>query len=286
MDRLHITHRNAVLASIVDNRPLDTVRPFFRDTSFDSLSRAFERVVTWQAQIIDITNELLSDRAGSVDQAIERALARTGELAGSDRTSVFRLRPPDRLDNTHEWVAPGIEPMIEQLQDLSGEMLGEWRPDFEAGRPVYLPDINALPDDYSIKGVLQMQGILSLLAVPMIQNGRLSGFVGYDAVRAPRSFLPVEIQLVHPSRCIAACSIELRRRYRQQRPFPGLYKNATVAKRRSQRCRTSCWNSTMRAVANNSALAGAICQLFHTTTRLVACRKNSFRPTWQVSLET
>lgn len=196
IDRLYIAHRNAVLARIVDNSPQPTVRPFFPDSSFDTLSRAFDRVVTWQAQIIDITNELLSDRNGSVDRAIEHALARTGELAGSDRTYVFRLRPPDRLDNTHEWVADGIEPMIGQLQDLPDEMLEEWRPDLEAGRPVYLPHVKDLPDESSVKEVLQMQGIMSLLAVPMMQNGRLSGFVGYDAVRAPRSFLPVEIQLV------------------------------------------------------------------------------------------
>ena len=196
IDRLRIADRNAVLANMVDKRSQPTVRPFFSDTSFDSLRREFDRVVAWQGHIIDITNELLAGRSDSVDDAIDRALARTGELAGSDRTYVFRLRPPNRLDNTHEWVAAGIDPMIAQLQDLSGDMLDDWRSDLEAGRPVYLPDINALPDDYSVKDVLHMQGIRSLLVVPMMQNGRLNGFVGYDAVRAPRSFLPIEIQLL------------------------------------------------------------------------------------------
>lgn len=195
-DRLRLTHRNAVLARIV-SRELDTPAiGHFADPSFDVLSRAFAHVVEWQRNIVDITNKLLNARSGAIDPAITTALARTGALARSDRTYVFRLRAPDRLDNTHEWVADGIEPMIEQLQDMPDSILDDWRPSLERGHPIDIPDVSALPEGSDVRDVLQMQGIRSLLAVPMMLDGRLTGFVGYDAVRRLRRFLPVEIELL------------------------------------------------------------------------------------------
>jgi len=82
-------------------------------------SQAYERLAEWLGAILEITDELLSADSKESEAAINRSLARTGALAGSDRTYVFSLRAPDRLDNTHEWTAPGIEPMIAQLQDMS-----------------------------------------------------------------------------------------------------------------------------------------------------------------------
>lgn len=195
-DRIRLAHRNAVLARIVDRSSSSPLSNYFSESSFDVLSRAFAHVVDWQRHIVDITNNLLGARSEVIDPAINTALARTGQLALSDRTYVFRIRPPDRLDNTHEWVADGIEPMIDQLQDLPESMMDDWRGPFEAGEPVDIPDVNALPEESGVREVLQMQGIQSLLAVPMRSNGQLTGFVGYDAVRSTRKFLPVEIELL------------------------------------------------------------------------------------------
>lgn len=206
--QIRLEHRNVVLNSIVDDGRVPQVPALMADTSFDVLSRAYKRVVDWQGQIIDITNELLGVRSGMTDQAIERTLSRTGRLVGADRTYVFRLRQPDRLDNTHEWVATGIKPMIEHLQDMPADIMGEWRTDFEAGRPVYIPDVDAMPDGTATKDVLQMQGIRSLLAMPMLQGGQLAGFMGCDTVRAARRFLPVEMQLLQSVANAAAAVID------------------------------------------------------------------------------
>ncbi len=196
IDRLRLIHRNAVLAQIVDSEVSTPAASYFADSSFDVLSRAFAHVVDWQRNIVDITNKLLNAPSEGIDPAIDTALQRTGVLARSDRTYVFRLRAPDRLDNTHEWVADGIEPMIEELQDMPDDLLDDWRSAFEGGAPIDIPNVDALPANSAVREVLQMQGIKSLLAVPMLLDGQLTGFVGYDAVRKLRSFLPVEIELL------------------------------------------------------------------------------------------
>jgi len=76
------------------------------------------------------------------------------------------------------------------------DMAGPWWPLFNAVGHVYIADIGALAPDSELREILEMQGILSLLAVPLQMNGHLFGFMGYDAVRAHRDFLPGEIYLI------------------------------------------------------------------------------------------
>lgn len=166
------------------------------DPTLAALNRAYDHAAEWHSQIIAVTDALLGTQSRDVEAAVNAALAGTGRLAGVDRTYVFRLRPPDRLDNTHEWCAPGIEPMIHELQDMPDSLLDEWRDRLMRGQPVLIPSIAELPEESVLREVLSMQGIKSLLAVPMRRNGELTGFVGYDAVRRHRAFLPLEVQLL------------------------------------------------------------------------------------------
>ena len=197
IDRLRLIQRNTALARMLGEQPeAATTCSGAVDGSFAALSRTLSRIVDWQGQIVDITNTLLQCPSAAIDHGVDEALARTGRLAGSDRVYVFRATRPGRMDNTHEWVAQDVTPMIDHLQDLPISMLDEWLPDFDAGLPVEIRDVAALPQGSAIKDTLQMQGIRSLLTVPMKREGRIVGFVGYDAVRAQRPFLPMEIQLL------------------------------------------------------------------------------------------
>jgi PAS domain S-box-containing protein len=192
-----LEHQNKMLADVLENAPAtEPDYPAFLSLSSPEKIRAYARLAEWQGAILEITNDLLGAPAVDPEAAINHALAKTGELAGSDRTYVFRLRDPDRIDNTHEWTASGIEPMIAQLQDMPASLLDEWHHDMLGGHAVHIPDVEALPENSSVREVLVMQQIRSLLAVPMLRDGTIAGFVGFDAVRTYRRFLPLEIQLL------------------------------------------------------------------------------------------
>ncbi len=168
----------------------------YPDATFGSLSVVMNQIQRWQTKIFGITNAILTAASTDIDSKIDAALQLAGQLAEADRSYLFVRRDPERLDNTHEWVAAGIEPMIEHLQDLPDSMLDDWRSDFMSGEEAYIPDVGALPDDYEVKPTLEAQGIKSLLALPLMNEGRLLGFVGFDSVRRHRTFLTYEIQLL------------------------------------------------------------------------------------------
>lgn len=192
-----LARRNSLLAALIDGTVLTPSehQPFL-DTSLEAVSRAFGRLTHAQGVVVAINNDLLRAGSDQIDTAINQALARTGELASADRVYVFRLTEGGLLNNTHEWVSDGILPMITQLQNMPVSLIEPWLTSFLMDEEICIPDVSALSDDNPVKEVLIEQGIQSLLAVPMLSDGEITGFLGYDAVRQTRTFLPGEIFLL------------------------------------------------------------------------------------------
>ena len=192
-----LVRRNSLLASLIDGsvQSLPDTETFL-DAPLEAVSRAFDRMTHAQGVVVALNDELLRAPKTQIDKAIYHALARTGELTGADRVYVFRRNAHGRLENTHEWVATGIEPMMEHLQDMPADLMDPWLPYFSKDQEVYIPNVAELPAHDPVKDVLAEQGIKSLLAVPLLLDEQITGFLGYDAVRETRNFLPGEVFLL------------------------------------------------------------------------------------------
>ncbi|MFC7704280.1 EAL domain-containing protein [Plastorhodobacter daqingensis] len=155
-----------------------------------------DRLTKAQALILDALRRLLRASIDHIDAEVLATLERVGRFAQADRSYVFRLRDDALLDNSHEWVAAGIEPMQASLQGLPLEMIAQWQTSFERDQPVYIADVNGLPEHAPEKTTLQRQGIRSLLVAPMLKAGRFYGMIGFDLVRKHGDFLPGEVFLL------------------------------------------------------------------------------------------
>lgn len=196
LQALREARRNTLLLGLIEGKPLERSEAVL-DASFDAVHNAFSRLTEMQGQVVGILDALLAAPLDGIDTAIDAALDHMGRLTDTDRAYVFRLRPDGNfIDNTHEWCTSGIEPARDLLQELPVEMIDHWRANFETGAEVLIPDVAALPDTAPEKDLLLEQNIQSLLAVPMVENGVFNGFVGFDAVRELRNFLPGEVHLI------------------------------------------------------------------------------------------
>lgn len=153
------------------------------------------RLTEIQALVVGLIHQLLSAEISEVDTAISEGLARLGEFAARDRAYVFMCKD-GFASNTHEWCSPGIVPMIEQLQDLPQEDFGALFQPLSADQDVLIPDIDDFLPGSPEHDLLASQAIRSLLIVPMLEEGRLFGMVGFDSVRARGDFLPGEVYLL------------------------------------------------------------------------------------------
>lgn len=88
------------------------------------------------------------------------------------------------LDNTFEWCREGVSAEIDRLQRLPLEMVSEWVEKFESDGEFSINslcrDLDSASDDYRI---LEAQGIQSLMAAPLYQDGTIIGFIGVDDPR-------------------------------------------------------------------------------------------------------
>lgn len=150
------------------------------------------------ALISRLSTRFIDVPVADVDSAIHDALADLGAAVGVDRAYVFRF-DADRTvaDNTHEWCAGGITPEIDNLQGVPVELIPRFTATILDLEVLHLPSVPDLDDDWALeRGILEPQGILSLVAVPMIDAGEAVGFIGFDSVRHRRVWSEADIAVL------------------------------------------------------------------------------------------
>lgn len=117
---------------------------------------------------------------GGFSQALDDVLGRLGAFLHADRAYVFEI-DGEVMSNTHEWCSAGTTAQLPDLQDMPVELIDHWIPWFSTGRAVLVDDVGALPDERcDEREILCAQDIGSLVAVPMMIDGRLAGYLGVD----------------------------------------------------------------------------------------------------------
>ncbi len=135
---------------------------------------------------------------GESDVGIERALKALGEFAGVDRCYVFQFREDGRiLSNSHEWCAPGIEPLRDTIQDISAEVWPWAMERIKRFEPLHVPRLAGLPPEARVERERwERMGIRSVLVVPMAYDGELTGFLGCESLRAEKDWSHEDLGLL------------------------------------------------------------------------------------------
>lgn len=112
--------------------------------------------------------------------AINNLLEKIGHFTKADRAYIV-----DEKDgcyyNTYEWCNEGIEPQINQLQNLRAEDMPYWIPKLSSGESIFIEELEnvkeTMPVEYEI---LKPQNIHTLIVFPIILSNTLKGFIGVD----------------------------------------------------------------------------------------------------------
>ena len=67
------------------------------------------------------------------DQSLEVLLEHLGKALNGERTYIFERNELGGDDNTYEWVADGVAPEKENLQNVSQEVCASWYRNFSVG---------------------------------------------------------------------------------------------------------------------------------------------------------
>jgi PAS domain S-box-containing protein len=159
---------------------------------------ALHHKVEFENIITTLSTNFINLGMEKIDSGINYALKQVGRFSDIDRCYIFQFSDDmTKMDTTHEWCAEGIVPQIENLKDLSAEDFPWGVNKLQLFENIYIPRVADIPPEASAeKEILEAQSIQSLIVIPMVSDGRLIGYLGFDSVRSERAWSDEDIKLL------------------------------------------------------------------------------------------
>lgn len=120
-------------------------------------------------------------RQETMDQTLQVLLEFVGKTLKAGRAYIFERDDRNYDSNTYEWVAKGVTPEKDSLQNLPPEICAGWYQKFDEDQSVITEDLETMKDaDPQMYELLLRQNIHSLVVVPLYDDGKVIGFYGVD----------------------------------------------------------------------------------------------------------
>lgn len=115
-------------------------------------------------------------------EALNFVLEKIGSFHQADRAYIFEIRYDyNNVRNTYEWCDTNIEPQREKLQNITVDEITNWLYLFEKEKEVLIENVEELKEKDPIEyRILMPQKITSLMAVPLMIDKNIVGFIGVD----------------------------------------------------------------------------------------------------------
>lgn len=185
-----------------------------------------------ESLLTTLSMKLISAPAVEFNEITQQALADVGAYVGADRAYIFRYDfSAATASNTHEWCAEGIDSEIDNLQDIPIGAIDYWVSAHKKGLPLHLRRISDLPENHGLRAILEPQGILSLIALPLMDESECVGFIGFDAVRNERHWSDIDMSLL---KLLAQLLVNAERRFEHERAIQKASSNLEIARRNAE----------------------------------------------------
>ncbi|MCF8345127.1 MAG: response regulator [Bacteroidales bacterium] len=137
-----------------------------------------------QSIILRMASDYINMPKELVEDSINNSLKELGEFVQADRAYIFEYDWTKNVcNNTYEWCNEGINPEIDNLQNVPNELIDYWVEAHKNGKEMNIVDVMQLPPDDGVRKILEPQGVKSVLALPMMKLDKCIGFIGFDSVR-------------------------------------------------------------------------------------------------------
>ncbi len=138
-----------------------------------------------QRVLMMIASQYINIPLDKVEDAIHESLGVLGRFVEADRVYIFDY-DFDKMEcsNTYEWCENGIEAQIDELQNVPIDVIPWWVNAHSNNETLFIPKVEDLPEDDGVRHILEPQDVKSLMTLPMINEGKLIGFLGFDSVKS------------------------------------------------------------------------------------------------------
>ena len=164
-------------------------RAFFQNVTAQRKALGELRQMTnLQDILMRIATHYINVPINDLNQIVYNSLGDIASFASADRAYIFRYDFKNKLcKNTYEWCDEGINTQIDELQSIALSDMPYWLSKHKLGECVEIEDVELLEGE-GIKSRLKLEGIKSLITLPLMDEGNVLGFVGFDLIRNKRTF--------------------------------------------------------------------------------------------------
>ncbi len=153
---------------------------------FQELSRYINQMVQsllTMNEMEQMVNETLRTalRAKKKEKSLRVVLESSGRVLNGERAYIFEKNRLGGDDNTYEWVAEGVAPEKDHLQNLPPEICGVWYRQFHENKNMVFENIEDMKEEDPLQYEnLKKQNIVSIAVVPLYDDAKVIGFYGVD----------------------------------------------------------------------------------------------------------
>ncbi len=118
----------------------------------------------------------------NIDESINKLLELIDKYFDGDRAYIFENDyERQTTSNLYEYTVEGVAPEIDKLQDVPLSVISYWMDRFREDGTFYISDVKKeVDEDTDTYRLLKMQNIKKLIAVPLIEEREIIGFIGVD----------------------------------------------------------------------------------------------------------
>jgi diguanylate cyclase (GGDEF)-like protein/PAS domain S-box-containing protein len=169
-------------------------------TDISAQKKAEEKLLYYsqmQNILMNIASKYINIKIDEAELAINKALSEIGNHFGADRVYIFDYDFKNQTtSNLYEWCNKSVIPQINQLQNVPLEGLDDWVDAHLKGNPMLVRNVLNLPEG-NLKNILAPQNIKTLVTVPLKDNDKLFGYIGFDWVKNYHEYTDIEIDLLY-----------------------------------------------------------------------------------------
>jgi len=159
--------------------------------------------------ILTLSTNFIILSPDDIDDGINDVLKAIGNFAGVDRSYVFQFDKNGlEISNTHEWCSQGTQPRKQNFQHVSANDLPWFCKKIKSFEVIHIPDVTALPiEAIAEKNAFMRENIKSNIAVPIVSDYSIVGFLGFDSICSIKSWSEDIISLLKIVGEIFACAL-------------------------------------------------------------------------------
>lgn len=148
----------------------------------------------FQKILMNLASRFIYIAESETDLVIDDSLRQIGEYTEVDRCYIVRYDLEQGLmTNSHEWCSPEVTPLIQDRQNMSSALIGDWMEQHLLGETVSVSNLSEFGSESPVHTFIASDKVKSIITIPMISQKNCLGFVGFETVSANKKWSESDI---------------------------------------------------------------------------------------------